>query len=154
MNIALVWNEAEARGDWQVSGGRLLTGHLLRSAVLISLFTDRRVDEPGAAGASDDPRGWWQDSFEAVPIGSRLWTLRRRKIADRAALVVEARDICQEALAWMIEAELVVALSIDVTLERPAASTVLRFLVRLQQPGGAVPLIRALWRVEGGERLH
>ena len=148
-NLSIVWNQAEARGDWQVQGGRLLTGHPLRSAVLISLFTDRRALDDGAA--AQDPRGWWQDSFDSVPIGSRLWQLRRRKVADRAQLVLDATDICREALQWLIDDGLAASVDIDVTVDPTASGTVLGFAVRLHQPNGAAPLIRALWRAETGD---
>ena len=50
----------------------------LRSAVLISLFTDRRA-EPGDVPEGEDPRGWWADVLgeEGDRIGSRLWLIDR-----------------------------------------------------------------------------
>ena len=157
MNLDLVWDAAEARGDWRVDGGRLSTGHLLRSAVLISLFTDR-VAEPGyrdpggSPGEPGDRRGWWHDSYDSRPIGSRLWQLRRRKIADRGALLAEARDICREALQWLLDEGLASAVAVDVSAPPAGAGgegTLLAFSIRVQQPGGPAPLIRALWSATG-----
>nr|WP_244191863.1 putative phage tail protein [Komagataeibacter swingsii] len=67
---------------------------------MVSLFTDRvapvqptandvaaGIQSPtGAPGTVDaDPRGWWGDGFSDIPIGSRLWQLRRAiKVGTRA----------------------------------------------------------------------
>ncbi|WP_234448239.1 phage GP46 family protein [Komagataeibacter oboediens] len=63
----------------------------LKSAVMVSLFTDRvapqqptsddtavGIQSPtGPTGAATaDWRGWWGDAFADRPIGSRLWQLR------------------------------------------------------------------------------
>ena len=152
-NLDLVWDAANARGDWRVSGGRLATGHVLRSAVLISLFTDR-VAQPDYqdTGGDSDRRGWWQDTFDGRQIGSRLWQLRRRKIVDRDALAAEAADIAREALAWLVDTGLAATVSVDV--EAPPAGrggegTLLTFLVRVTQPSGPAPLVRAVWDAVG-----
>ena len=88
------------------------------------------------------------DSFDGIPIGSRLWQLRRRKIANRAKLAGEARDMCREALAWMTASGLVAG--VDVTVSLPPAGngregTLLCFEVALRQPSLALPSVRLLW---------
>lgn len=120
-----------AYNDLEMDGG-------LGSAVLLSLFSDRR------AGAGDalpdqgtDRRGWWAD---AVPIvagdqtGSLLWLLRREKLTP--AVVARAQQYATEALAWMLEDKVadkveVVASSpragwlvLEVTIHRPKVSPV------------------------------
>ena len=76
----------------------------LRTAVFISLFTDRRatLDEELPAGI-DSRRGWWGDTYPDTPedrIGSRLWLLSREKMTP--ALLVRAKQYCEEALQWLI----------------------------------------------------
>lgn len=147
MNLDIVWDPVNARGDRQITAaGRTSTGNLLRTAVIISLFTDRRAqpDWVPPDRNSDDPRGWYWDTF-GIPIGSRLWQLRRRKIANRNALLLEARDMIQEALQWMQDQQIVSAIAINVQ----SAGTLLAFNVQLSQPTGPLPLIRLLWNPVG-----
>ena len=102
-DIRLVWNQAAGRADWTVVDGRLAAGGDLESVVLLLLFTDRRA-QPGyrPTDGTTDLRGWWGDSFQPILIGSRLWQLRRRKIANRAALAAEADGMVTEALDPMV----------------------------------------------------
>lgn len=54
----------------------------LDTAVIISLFTDRRALEDDATpDFTENRRGWWGDTYDAQqrPIGSRLWLLSREK---------------------------------------------------------------------------
>lgn len=84
---------------------------LLRS-VVISLFTWRRAgpDDP----LDDDERyGWWGDTFPSVAddrIGSRLWLLRRVRL--NAATRRDAEFYAREALQWLIDDGLVLAIEI------------------------------------------
>jgi phage gp46-like protein len=92
-------------GDWLVSGSRLAQDDGLETAVIISLFTDRRAkpsDKLPSAG--DDRRGWWGDTFPAVRgdrIGSRLWLLHRSK--QLPEVVALTRDYARECLQWLID---------------------------------------------------
>lgn len=148
-NVALHWDAANNRADWSVQGGRVATGRLLASAVLLSLFTDR-VAQPDyvAPDGSGDRRGWWHDTFEGVPIGSRLWQLRRRKIADRNALIGEAGDMVREALQWLLDSGLASAVDVAVT-SAPAgggsSGNLLAFTVRIAQPAAPSLSLRLLW---------
>jgi len=82
-------------GDFKADNG-------LETAVLISLFTDRRVEPEELPPGLEDPRGWWGDAISEEPndrIGSRIWTL------DRGKITVENRnklkEYALEALLWM-----------------------------------------------------
>jgi phage gp46-like protein len=150
-NVALIWDNANARGDWQIAGGRTSTGHLLTTAVLIMLFTDR-VAQPDYVpnDGSGDRRGWWHDSFDGTQIGSRLWQLRRRKIANRPALIAEATDMINEALQPLLDSG--IAAAIDVQVTSPVAGngnsgTLLNFDVTVFQPTAPPTLVHALWNI-------
>lgn len=110
-DIQTVWDTNTARGEYQIKDGSLQSGKDVETAVLISLFTDRIADInddlPDATSTTrHDRRGWWGDTGQQYPIGSRLYLLERRK----APLQVEqeAVNYATEALQWMID-DLVVA---------------------------------------------
>lgn len=90
------------RADVTLDGPDLKGGDDLISAVVISVFSDRRA-------ASDDRTegpyrgGWWGDSFPDVEgdrIGSRLWLLAREKQTDET--LTRAREYVLESLDWML----------------------------------------------------
>lgn len=129
---ALVWStfwSSDQLGDWRVApandpvnpGGLDASAHL-SSAVIISLFTDKRAPE-GWRPDVVDRRGWWGDAFapdgeRPEEIGSHLWLLRNE--VATAEIPELARAYAEEALAWMIRDE--VAARVDVTsglIEQP-----------------------------------
>ena len=105
MDIALVWQVNNA--DIAISQADLLLDGSLQTAVIISLFTDRRAldadDLPG--GPNTDKRGWWGDSFNRRRIGSRLWLLSREKQLQN--VLRRAKEYADEALKWLIDDKLV-----------------------------------------------
>lgn len=137
MDIATAWNVAENRGDWTIAAGDLASEAGLRTAILISLATDRLAEPDDPIEPGEDPRGWWADAYDIDGtndrIGSRLWLLRREKSTEatrrRAVLYAE------EALEWLVadgiaEAVAVIAeyqgaqretLAMQITLRRGAA---------------------------------
>jgi phage gp46-like protein len=104
------------------------------TAVLLSLFTDRRAetDDVPPSGDNRDRRGWWGDQFATIEgdrIGSRLWLLDRSKRINDT--VLRAKEYVLEALAWMLEDRVVA--SIDVTVE--TSGNALLIAGELQRPG-------------------
>lgn len=104
-------------GDLTVSGPSLENDDGLETAVVISLFTDRRAKagDPLPDGVLNR-RGWWGDSFPSVAgdrIGSRLWMLAREK--QLPSVLARAREYAIEALQWLIEDG--VARAVNVTAE-------------------------------------
>ncbi|MDR1946631.1 MAG: phage GP46 family protein [Desulfovibrio sp.] len=84
----------------------------LLTAVIISLFTDRRALPDDALpderiGLPSDRRGWWGDILPEPgdPLGSRLWLLWREK--DMDVVVERARQYADEALQWIVRDGLV-----------------------------------------------
>lgn len=141
-DIALIWDPSLGEADLAMNGGDLATDAGLRTAVIISLFTDR-LAEPGDAipDGTADRRGWWGDmpvdaaqqdqppSGNAL-TGSRLWLLDRA--LQTQATLNAARAYAEEALAWMVAdgvASAVTAiarfprlgwLQLDITIAQPA----------------------------------
>lgn len=104
MAIALPYDNDKQRADLsQDALGTLEFDEGLETAVVISLFTDRRA-EPGDIENPEERRGWWGDTFPSVPedkIGSRLWLLGRAKTTEETLELAKLYD--EEALAWMLE---------------------------------------------------
>lgn len=120
-DIKLVWDdvlmECDLSFDEDVQDLETSTG--LQTAVIISLFTDRRAkqDDVLPDPTSFDRRGWWGDltsSFENDQIGSRLWLLERAKTTSD--IPQKAKKYAEEALQWLVDDG--VAAKIEVSAER------------------------------------
>lgn len=125
-----------------ISSGRDVAGDQgLETAVLISLFTNRRVnDEKLLPDNSNDKGGWWGFEYSEFSFGSRLWLLRRGK--NRNELLSLAEQYVKEALQWMIDKDVaetiqVVAsfsnpkiMMLDIQISRPEISEEKRYTYR------------------------
>lgn len=98
MDIALEGNTTPF--DLRFSNGDLVTSSSLQEAVIISLFTDRRVAKEDLPEGETSRRGWWGDFGGEDRTGSRLWLLDRTKLTTETLAL--AREYCEEALAWLI----------------------------------------------------
>ena len=108
----------EFGGDLVLFGFDLERDDGLETAVIISLFTDRRAtqEQIPAELPQDDQRGYWGDVRPAVEgdeTGSLLWLLSREKQLPET--LARARQYCTEALRWMIDD--LIATRIDVSAE-------------------------------------
>lgn len=104
MDIALVMGEFG--GDVVVNGLDLERDDGLETAVVISLFTDRRAtaEQVPVELPQDDLRGFWGDVrpvVEGDQTGSLLWLLAREK--QLPSTLSRAKQYCTEALVWLIE---------------------------------------------------
>lgn len=135
-DLALAYASAEIEAaDLLLVGGDLATDDGLRTAVIVSLFTDARaaaddpLPEPGA-----DRRGWWGDAVPRTAgdvIGSRLWLLAREKITG--SVLARAREYAEEALAWLVEDRVASAVDVQVEARRPQT---LAIGVTIKRPNG------------------
>jgi len=137
-DIKLAYKESSGaigvrRFDVGLAGPDLATDDGLETAVLVSLFTDRRSEpDDRLPDGSDDLRGWWGDTFADQPndrIGSRLWLLGREK--QTSAVVERAREYAKEALAWLIADG--AAKSVTVAAEI-ATTGVLALAIEIERP--------------------
>ena len=102
-DVLIEWQNRLGVGDITTAGADLgidPTG--LETAVLMSLFTDRRANEDDLPPGEFDRRGWWGDALSDVgdEIGSHLWLLGREK--QLPSVLVRAEGYANEALAWML----------------------------------------------------
>ena len=84
----------------------------LRALVHTHLFTDRRAEDGDDLPNEDsDYRGgWWADTFESRPLGSRLWLLARASVSTET--LVRAKAYAEEALVAMVEDGLCASVSV------------------------------------------
>lgn len=124
MDIAIDWDPQAFRGDWNVNAGDLdLDPGGIRSAVLVSLFTWRVAsdDYVPPPGEPFDRHGWWADTYEPSPIGSRLWQLNRVKKTDDITLLVRAQNFCLEALQWLLDDGVAATVDVQTSWLTPTA---------------------------------
>jgi phage gp46-like protein len=111
---------------------------LLRRAVTISLFTWRRAG-PDDVLDDADRQGWWGDSVPSAAgdkIGSRLWLLRRRTLV--ADTLKDAKAFAEEALAWLVDDQVVTA--VTVTAERQSVDRMNLRVELVEQNGETLQL--------------
>jgi len=113
----------------------------LETAVIISLFTDRRANEDDILPDPNnlDRRGWWGDlttSFEDDQIGSRLWLLEREKTLE--SVLVRAKEYTREALHWMIEDGVAVKIETEAERQGTPGNDILAISGKIFKPDGTV----------------
>lgn len=143
-DLALSWDTAHNRADWLLTGAVLATGSDLQTAILISIFTDRMA-QPGDVipDGSSDPRGWWGDVD--VPIGSRMWLLRRAK--QIPSTLQRAYDYIAEALQWMVDDGVVGGF--DIVVEWVRASVLGAQIIAYSPSGTLLHTGRYSWAWDG-----
>lgn len=116
----------EMVGDLIYQNGDIATDSGLKTACLISLFTDARAF---------NTRGWWGGE-----IGSKLWTFENEKRMPENLL--KAREYAENSLEWMIEEG--IAAAVDVKTEYDAKG---RMLIRIdiQKPDRTSAKYAFLW---------
>jgi phage gp46-like protein len=119
------WAGDEALGDWRLAPprdrqnpGGLDASAQLASAVILSLFTDKRAPE-GWRPDEPDRRGWWGDKVapegEALEeIGSHLWLLKNEVATE--AIAAQAQVYATEALAWMLRDQVAASVTVEAGL--------------------------------------
>lgn len=106
--LMLPFARIDGRETVRTDGDGDLVRDILRDAVMISLFSDRRAEDDQAPAR--ERRGWWGDS----ELGSRLWLLWRRGRLDAQALS-DARAYCLEALGWLVADGIAARVEAEVT---------------------------------------
>lgn len=119
------WSSEEGLGDWRLAPandarnpGGLDASAQIASAVVISLFTDKRAPE-GWRPDVTDRRGWWGDAVAAEgeapeEIGSHLWLLKNEVATERVAAL--AQTYATEALAWMLRDQVAASVTVEAGL--------------------------------------
>jgi phage gp46-like protein len=133
-DLQLAWNPASMSADLLLSGPDLARDEGLRTAIIISLFTDARAADDDQLEDGADRRGWWGDvgaEVDGDQYGSRLWLLAREKQLPK--VLRRAEQYAGEALAWLIADG--VALTVKTTATFPATG-MLGLAVEVARPTG------------------
>ena len=69
------------------------------NAILISLFTDKRITE-NEKSPNNKKGGWFGDNINTIPLGSKLWTLERSKNINDIRL--KSQEYVKDSLQWLI----------------------------------------------------
>ncbi|MEJ1402584.1 MAG: phage GP46 family protein [Candidatus Sedimenticola sp. (ex Thyasira tokunagai)] len=121
--------------DLALNGADLAVDDSLQTAVILSLFTDRRAEADDIIpDGTDNRRGWWADTLadiEGDRIGSRLWLLSREK--DLSEVLARAKEYAEEALQWLIDDGVASAVAVQAT---STARGVLALQIRIARPQG------------------
>lgn len=117
-DIDLIWSPALGGADFALAGADLASGHDLVTAILISLFTDRRADPDDVIpDGTTDPRGWWGDLGADRPIGSKIWLLERAKATE--AVRLQAQGYISDALQWLVDDGVAASVDVETVWNRP-----------------------------------
>ncbi|MDX1604439.1 MAG: phage GP46 family protein [Salinimicrobium sediminis] len=100
----------------------------LRTAVLISLLTDRIADLTDVLpDNTGDRRGWWADPT----LGSKLWLLFRSSLTpDMPSRVEQASN---EALQWMIDEGVASSVESEALI---SSQNTITWTIKIVKPGG------------------
>jgi len=91
--------------DMPLIKGELQADETLRSAVLVSLFTDQRCEDSELPACEKSKRGYFGDALYGDKTGSKLWLLNRSKV--NADTLLKAKSYILDALNWLLEDGLV-----------------------------------------------
>lgn len=136
MDAQLIFGcDAEVCADLAVVCGDLAVGNDLSTAVMLSLFSDRRANEDDKIPDGIDPRGWWADAMDGQLIGSRLWLLERaRSLPETFAL---AKEYAEEALQWLIDDGIAAKVEVAaVPMRGTDCDCVLSLRIQITKPDG------------------
>jgi phage gp46-like protein len=143
-DIRIVWDGVFNEGDigFDIAAQDLTKDEGLETAVIISLFTDRRAKEDDVLPDSNstDRRGWWGDLpspfVEGDQIGSRLWLLSREKTLESA--IEKAKGYAEEALQWFVEDGVAAKVEVDAERQGSAGSNILALGVKIHKTSGEI----------------
>lgn len=134
-DLALQWDNDSFGADLALDAGQLLVDDGLRTACIVSLFTDKRAGREDVLPEPDaDRRGWWGDMLSPVPgweMGCKLWLLSREK--QLPSVLVRAESYARDGLQWMIEDQ--VAKTVTVKASFPARGW-LGIAITIERPTG------------------
>ncbi len=131
----------------RIFGNNPVIDSTLRTAVITSLLTDRRLmpSDPRPTNMDTDldgyTGGYWGDDYpsdlepgvQARPHGSLLWVLKRAKQIEETRELAEI--YCKQALQWLVETKRATLINIDAWWHKPE---MLAISIQITLPEGTV----------------
>ncbi len=136
-DIRLKFDPLDLKFDLGIVKNDLETDDGLETAVIISLFCDRRITDKELPPGETDKRGWWGDAVDPENqdlIGSKLWLLFREKQTQES--LDRAKEYCEEALQWLLDDG--IASAVDVETSYPEAGRIVIAAVITKPEGNEV----------------
>lgn len=134
-DIQIKWSSADHNGDFVLdeNAADISTDIGLETAIVISLFTDRRAEAAELPIKETSRRGWWGDAVADISkdeIGSKLWLLYREK--ELRSVAARAKEYAEESLQWLIETKIANKVEVESEL---LGNGVLGLGVKIGRPG-------------------
>lgn len=95
-DVGLIWKDGRADILLNSDGNDLQVGQELKTAILVSMFTDARAAVADVPNINSDRRGWW-----AANLGSLLWLLQRAKATLRN--LEKGIEYIKNSLNWLLQ---------------------------------------------------
>jgi phage gp46-like protein len=141
-DIRIIWDSDLMEGDisFDPSGQDLEHDSGLETAVLISLFTNRRADDDDVLPdqESTEIQGWWGDlaspEIEGDQIGSKLWLLGREKTTED--ILARTKLYVEEALQWLIDDGVAAKIEVETDRSGTIGTDVLALSVKIYEVAG------------------
>ena len=106
--------------DWCLeAGGSLSDDNQIYTAVILQLFTNRRVENQGDIPYGDDPGGWFGDNVDLrtdlgeTELGSLIWQWERSALTLETLQGIE--DAARESLEVLVDEGLLAEVDVNVT---------------------------------------
>lgn len=167
----------EPLATWeQLSNTDLRLDYGLKTAVLLSLFADRRWSDDAPVALShieEDPRGWCgetiafsKEELNDHPWGSWLWLFRRAKFENTGGssqiVLGQTRlplqyleDHLNDCLSWMSAGEIAEKTAVNASVQATQGITRLHLHVQIWRPDdpAELPSLDSLWSLTLDDQL-
>lgn len=145
--LGLTYDNAAGHADVTYSDGQLVTEPGLITAILISLYTNKR-DPSRPQG---DQGGWWGTALDEPgdEMGSLLWTLARELPTERTRQRAEVYAF--DSLAWMVTDGIAETVVVTAEWQRPTPNVArLTLAVDIKRPKSAAIERLGVWEAFRG----
>lgn len=138
MDVSMRFFPGTFESDIELDGSDLLVDYDLETAVILSLFTNRRANDDDPLEVGESKQGYWGDTFPPAKndkYGSKLWLLRREKQLD--TVLERAREYVIEATNWLLEDNVASAVRVEVGVYGAVESGILGIHLEIDRPVGS-----------------
>lgn len=144
-DVGFFWQDPDQPcPDLVIENGDLKADQGLETAMMISLFSDKRVRFEQLPRGEDNQRGWWADTVSEPiddEIGSTLWRIITIGKVTNAA-VVEVENAIRDGLQWLLDDG--IAQEVLVSAER-TEDTRIDAEISIRRPNGENIPFKFLW---------